>query len=231
MPVRVPAPGRGGAKRPGPQGPEPRADRRGIAAATTSLPEEVGGERNREYRFSRLRDSAALLAALTGLGYTEEAGDFAGWLVQTAAGRADELQIMYGIAAERTLHEASLDHLGGYRGSRPVRIGNGARDQFQLDVYGELVAAAWFLRAHRAEPADGSLPGNFPQAFSHIGVIHAALLLGRAREGEPLATGSWTARTTRARGPTRSPEGRVGCRPCSDCRTVFAPACSTSTAS
>jgi GH15 family glucan-1,4-alpha-glucosidase len=114
-----------------------------IAAATTSLPEEIGGGRNWDYRFCWLRDSSALLAGLAALGYVDEARRFAGWLLRTTAGRASELQIMYGIGGERMLPEAELGWLSGYRGSRPVRIGNGAWDQFQLDVYGELMTAAW----------------------------------------------------------------------------------------
>lgn len=115
------------------------------AAPTTSLPEEIGGERNWDYRYTWLRDSAAMLAALGAIGYLEEAQYFADWLLRTTAGRAEDLQIMYGIGGERLLHEVDLDHLTGYRGSRPVRVGNGAWDQFQLDTYGELLAAAFLV--------------------------------------------------------------------------------------
>jgi alpha,alpha-trehalase len=118
-----------------------------IAAATTSLPEEIGGERNWDYRFTWLRDSSALIVALGVLGYRDEAARFADWIWRTTAGRADELQIMYGIGGERMLHEATLDHLEGYRGSRPVRVGNGAWNQFQLDIFGELVSALHFFVA------------------------------------------------------------------------------------
>jgi GH15 family glucan-1,4-alpha-glucosidase len=116
-----------------------------IAAATTSLPEEVGGERNWDYRFTWLRDSVSILIALGVLGYREEAQRFADWVWRTTAGRADELQIMYGIGGERLLHEATLDHLEGYRRSKPVRVGNGAWDQFQLDTFGEVVGALYFF--------------------------------------------------------------------------------------
>src|SRR5439155_11855306 len=100
------------------------------------LPEEVGGERNWDYRFSWLRDSALTLNALFALGYTDEAHTYMTWLRRTTAGRARALQIMYGVGGERYLPEIELDHLEGYRGSRPVRIGNGAASQFQLDTFG-----------------------------------------------------------------------------------------------
>ena len=116
------------------------------AAATTSLPEWIGGERNWDYRYSWVRDSSAILAALAGLGHTDEAIAFGHWLFRTTAGRADELQIMYGIGGERLLHEAQLTHLSGYRDSSPVRVGNGAWDQLQIDTFGEIIAASWFVR-------------------------------------------------------------------------------------
>ena len=122
-----------------------------VAAATTSLPEEIGGERNWDYRFSWLRDSALTLNALFALGYTEEAHAYMAWLRRTTAGRADELQIMYGVGGERLLPEVELDWLEGYRGSRPVRIGNGAAQQFQLDTFGELLDTAWLYRRHGGE--------------------------------------------------------------------------------
>jgi GH15 family glucan-1,4-alpha-glucosidase len=122
-----------------------------VAAATTSLPEEIGGERNWDYRYSWLRDSALTLNALFALGYTEEANEYMAWLRRTTAGRAHELQIMYGVGGERFLPEVELPHLEGYRGSRPVRIGNGAAEQFQLDVFGELLDTAWLYRNHGGE--------------------------------------------------------------------------------
>ncbi|MFI6600543.1 glycoside hydrolase family 15 protein [Nonomuraea sp. NPDC050536] len=129
------------------------------AAATASLPEEIGGERNWDYRYAWLRDSSAMMAVLAGIGYVEEAGQFADWLLRTTAGRADDLQIMYGLGGERLLHEVHLDHLEGYRHSRPVRIGNGAWNQFQLDIYGELLAATWFVVRQRNWRPRG--PGRF----------------------------------------------------------------------
>jgi len=125
-----------------------------VAAATTSLPEQIGGERNWDYRFSWLRDSALTLNALFALGYTEEAHAYMAWLKRTTAGRARELQIMYGVGGERLLPEVELDWLEGYRGSRPVRIGNGAYRQFQLDVFGELLDTAWLYRRHGGEIDD-----------------------------------------------------------------------------
>ena len=122
-----------------------------VAAATTSLPEEVGGERNWDYRFSWLRDSALTLNALFALGYTDEANAYMAWLRRTTAGRASELQIMYGVGGERLLPEVELDWLEGYRRSRPVRIGNGAAQQFQLDTFGELLDTAWLWRRHGGE--------------------------------------------------------------------------------
>jgi GH15 family glucan-1,4-alpha-glucosidase len=125
-----------------------------VAAATTSLPEEIGGERNWDYRFSWLRDSALTLNALFALGYDEEARAYMEWLKRTTAGRASELQIMYGVGGERLLPEVELEWLEGYRGSKPVRIGNGAYSQFQLDVFGELLDTVWVYRRHGGEIDD-----------------------------------------------------------------------------
>jgi len=126
-----------------------------VAAATTSLPEEIGGLRNWDYRFCWLRDSALTLNALFALGYVDEAHEYMAWLRRTTAGRAHELQIMYGVGGERLLPEVELDWLEGYRGSRPVRIGNGAYSQFQLDVFGELLDTVWVYRRHGGEIDDG----------------------------------------------------------------------------
>jgi GH15 family glucan-1,4-alpha-glucosidase len=118
-----------------------------VAAATTSLPEEIGGVRNWDYRYSWLRDSSLTLNALFALGYSQEANEYMSWLKRTTAGRAEDLQIMYGVGGERFLPEIELHQLDGYRGSRPVRIGNGAASQFQLDVFGELLDTAWLYRS------------------------------------------------------------------------------------
>jgi GH15 family glucan-1,4-alpha-glucosidase len=125
-----------------------------VAAATTSLPEEVGGVRNWDYRYSWLRDSALALNALFELDYTEEAHAYMTWLRRTTAGSAKALQIMYGAGGERFLPEVELDHLEGYRGSRPVRVGNDAARQFQLDVFGEMLDAAWHYRRNGGEIDD-----------------------------------------------------------------------------
>jgi GH15 family glucan-1,4-alpha-glucosidase len=114
-----------------------------VAAPTTSLPEELGGVRNWDYRYCWLRDSGLTLHAFMVGGYAEEAQAYRDWLARTVAGDPAKLQIMYGIAGERRLTEMSLDWLPGYEESRPVRIGNGAWDQFQLDVYGETLSCLY----------------------------------------------------------------------------------------
>jgi GH15 family glucan-1,4-alpha-glucosidase len=112
-----------------------------IAAATTSLPEWIGGVRNWDYRYCWLRDATFSLYALLSLGYEQEARRWRDWLLRAAAGSMDRLQIMYGPAGERRLTEFEVPWLPGYEGSAPVRIGNAASDQFQLDVYGEVADA------------------------------------------------------------------------------------------
>jgi len=112
-----------------------------VAAPTTSLPEKIGGERNWDYRFCWLRDATLTLLAFLNAGYLEEARAWRVWLLRAVAGDPADLQIMYGVAGERRLYEYTLDWLPGYEGSRPVRIGNAASQQFQLDVYGEVLDA------------------------------------------------------------------------------------------
>lgn len=112
-----------------------------VAAATTSLPEDLGGERNWDYRYCWLRDASFTLEALLRSGFTEAAAAWRQWLGRAVAGDPSDLQIMYGLAGERRLPESELDWLPGYEGSRPVRIGNAAARQFQLDVYGEVLDA------------------------------------------------------------------------------------------
>jgi GH15 family glucan-1,4-alpha-glucosidase len=109
-----------------------------IAAPTTSLPEEIGGVRNWDYRYCWLRDSVLALEALLDAGYTEEALGFRNFLLRVGTGDPTKAQIMYGVGGERRLTEFELDELPGYEGSRPVRVGNAASEQFQLDVYGEV---------------------------------------------------------------------------------------------
>ena len=113
-----------------------------VAAATTSLPETPKGERNWDYRYAWIRDSTLALWALNALGFDWEANDFF-WFVADLAEATDELQIMYGVDGEKDLSERTLDHLEGYDGARPVRIGNGAFDQKQHDVWGALLDSVW----------------------------------------------------------------------------------------
>jgi GH15 family glucan-1,4-alpha-glucosidase len=120
-----------------------------VAAPTTSLPEKIGGERNWDYRYCWLRDATLTLLAFLNAGYLEEARAWRVWLLRAAAGDPSALQIMYGVAGERRLVELTLDWLPGYEGSKPVRVGNAATGQFQLDVYGEVLDAL-----HQARVSD-----------------------------------------------------------------------------
>jgi GH15 family glucan-1,4-alpha-glucosidase len=125
-----------------------------VAAATCGLPEEIGGVRNWDYRYTWIRDSAFTIYAFLLLGYTEEAAGFMEWLQRRATEKDTDigpLQVMYGIDGRSDLPEIELDHLEGYQGSRPVRIGNGASQQLQLDIYGELVDSIYLYNKH-AEP-------------------------------------------------------------------------------
>jgi GH15 family glucan-1,4-alpha-glucosidase len=112
-----------------------------VAAPTTSLPEALGGVRNWDYRYCWVRDATLTLDALLEAGCRDEAASWIEWLVRAAAGAPEQMQIMYGPAGERRLTEFEVDWLPGYEGARPVRVGNAAADQFQLDVYGELMDA------------------------------------------------------------------------------------------
>ncbi len=121
-----------------------------VAAPTTSLPEGIGGERNWDYRYTWIRDAAFTLYGLLRIGFTEEAARFMGWLEDRCYKPKPDglLQLMYGIDGRSDLTEETLDHLEGYRGSRPVRIGNGAYDQLQLDIYGELMDAVYLYNKY-----------------------------------------------------------------------------------
>jgi GH15 family glucan-1,4-alpha-glucosidase len=110
-----------------------------IAAATTSLPEAIGGVRNWDYRYCWLRDTTFTLLALTNGGFFDEAAAWQDWLLRALAGSPDQIQIMYGVKGERQLQEWEVDWLSGYEGSRPVRVGNAASMQLQLDIYGEML--------------------------------------------------------------------------------------------
>ena len=119
-----------------------------VAAATTSLPEQIGGMRNWDYRYCWLRDATIALVSLLRAGYREEAKSWREWLLRAVAGSPAQMQIMYGVRGERRLDELEIPWLSGYENSKPVRIGNAASNQFQLDVYGEVLAA--MFQADRA---------------------------------------------------------------------------------
>ncbi|RMB81929.1 glycoside hydrolase family 15 protein [Streptomyces shenzhenensis] len=123
-----------------------------VAAATTSLPEELGGVRNWDYRYCWLRDSTLTLGALLSAGYHREAEAWRDWLLRAVAGDPADLQIMYGVAGERRLPEFELPWLAGFADSAPVRIGNGAVSQLQLDVYGEVLDSLWLARRSGLSP-------------------------------------------------------------------------------
>jgi GH15 family glucan-1,4-alpha-glucosidase len=126
-----------------------------VAAPTTSLPEQLGGARNWDYRFCWLRDATITLYALLVSGYTEEAERWRNWLLRAVAGSPEQTQVLYGVAGERHIPELELPWLSGYAGSRPVRIGNAARHQLQLDTFGELMDAMYQCRKNGLENAAG----------------------------------------------------------------------------
>lgn len=128
-----------------------------VAAPTTSLPEWIGSVRNWDYRYCWLRDSVLTLFALMTGGYNEEALAWRDWLLRAAAGEPSKLQIMYGLGGERRLDEYELGWLPGYENSAPVRVGNAASEQFQLDVYGEVLASLWMMRG--VAPSHGGAMG------------------------------------------------------------------------
>lgn len=125
-----------------------------VAAATTSLPEALGGVRNWDYRYCWLRDATLTLQALLHAGYHEEAHAWRDWLVRAVAGEPDRLQILYGVLGERRRDEREIPWLPGYEGSRPVRVGNAAVAQRQLDVYGELMDALYIARSSGVDADD-----------------------------------------------------------------------------
>jgi GH15 family glucan-1,4-alpha-glucosidase len=141
-----------------------------VAAATTSLPEQLGGVRNWDYRYCWLRDATFTLFALLNSGHFEEARAWRGWLLRAVAGRPAETQIMYGLAGEHRLPEIELAWLPGYEGSRPVRIGNAASRQFQLDVYGEVIDALYHARLLGLE----ALPDAWANARSLLDFVESA---------------------------------------------------------
>lgn len=127
-----------------------------VAAPTTSLPEQLGGERNWDYRYCWLRDATLTLQALMLGGYYTEANDWSHWLVRAVAGAPSQVQIMYGLSGERRLPEWEVDWLPGYEGAKPVRVGNGAVGQLQLDVYGEVMDALHQSRLGGLPPVDAT---------------------------------------------------------------------------
>jgi GH15 family glucan-1,4-alpha-glucosidase len=141
-----------------------------IAAPTTSLPEELGGVRNWDYRYCWLRDSVLALEALLDAGYTDEALAFRDFLLRVGTGDPTAIQIMYGVGGERRLTEFELAHLPGYEGSSPVRVGNAASEQFQLDVYGE-VAAVMQIGAERVGRVEGRLWPRWRAIVEHVETI------------------------------------------------------------
>ena len=141
-----------------------------IAAPTTSLPEDIGGIRNWDYRYCWLRDSVLALEALLAGGYTDEAVAFRDFLLRVATGDPTKIQIMYGIGGERRLTEFEVPELPGYEGSQPVRIGNAASEQFQLDVYGE-VAAVMFIGADLLDRIEPRLWPRWRAAVEHVETI------------------------------------------------------------
>jgi GH15 family glucan-1,4-alpha-glucosidase len=139
-----------------------------VAAPTTSLPEAVGASRNWDYRYAWVRDSSFSSRAFAELGAVEEADAFRAFIMRSAAGHADDLQVMYGVGGERRLRGDVVDNLEGYRGSKPVNLGNDASEQKQLDAYGELVNLTW--RWHRR----GHSPGDDHWRFLVSLIDHAA---------------------------------------------------------
>jgi len=129
-----------------------------VAAPTTSLPEQFGGARNWDYRFCWIRDATLTLLALMNAGYIDEARAWRDWLLRAAAGAPSQIQIMYGLAGERRLIESEVDWLPGYENSRPVRLGNAAHDQLQLDVFGEVLDTLHQARAGGLHYTDADWP-------------------------------------------------------------------------
>jgi GH15 family glucan-1,4-alpha-glucosidase len=125
-----------------------------VAAPTTSLPEQIGGVRNWDYRYCWLRDATFTLYAMMNAGYIAEAKAWRDWLLRAVAGDPEKAQILYGVGGQRRVSEFELDWLPGYAGSRPVRVGNAAHEQFQLDVYGEVMDALHQARVRGLDPDD-----------------------------------------------------------------------------
>ncbi|HET9106226.1 MAG TPA: glycoside hydrolase family 15 protein [Steroidobacteraceae bacterium] len=154
-----------------------------VAAPTTSLPEQIGGERNWDYRFCWLRDSIFTVHALSDLGLQAEASGVRRFIQRSAAGNADELQVLYAVDGKRRVPEIDLDGLHGWRGSRPARIGNGAAEQFQADMYGLVMELSWRWSERGERPDD-----NYWKFLTEI--VEAAI--GRCRQPD---RGLWEVRS------------------------------------
>ena len=153
-----------------------------VAAPTTSLPEDFGGERNWDYRYCWLRDAALTLSALVRAGYTEEADLWRHWLLRALAGDPDQMQVLYAVDGGRRLPEVVLDHLPGYADSRPVRVGNGAVEQVQHDVLGEVMEALALVRDVEGAPSDESW------------AVQRALVAAMAKRWQEPENGMWEIR-------------------------------------
>jgi GH15 family glucan-1,4-alpha-glucosidase len=139
-----------------------------VAAPTMGLPERIEGERNWDYRYAWIRDAAFTLYALISLGLNEEAGSFMGWVRDRCeAGDGGHLQPLYGIDGREEIPEVELDHLSGYKDSRPVRLGNAANNQLQLDLYGAVLDAAYLYNKHGA-PLDYELWQNLQEVLDWL---------------------------------------------------------------
>ena len=217
-----------------------------VAAATTSLPETPGGDRNWDYRYSWIRDSTFMLWALYTLGFDEEANDFFYFVADVAEAEEGQLQVMYGIGGESKLEEQELEHLTGYDHARPVRIGNGAYDQAQHDVWGavldsiylhtrsrdQLPDRLWPIIKRQVEAALAQLAGARPRDLGGawraeaLHLLQADVLGGRRPRGAPGADPPRRARWRRAgrRQPRRSTP--ISARTAS---TTAACSCSTTT--
>ena len=149
----------------------------GILAAATSLPEQIGGSRNWDYRYCWLRDATFTLQALIGTGYVAEAKAWREWLLRAAAGDPSDLQIMYGLDGTRRLTESTLDWLPGFQGSAPVRVGNAAAQQFQLDVWGEVLDGLHLTREAGIAATDSHGICSAPCSTSSRGTGPIAYLL------------------------------------------------------
>jgi GH15 family glucan-1,4-alpha-glucosidase len=141
-----------------------------VAALTTSLPEQIGGSRNWDYRYCWVRDATYTLYSLVLTGYREEAEAWVNWLARAVAGTPSQVNIMYGLAGERRLTELELDWLSGYENSRPVRIGNAAYQQLQLDIFGELMDTAW-LALKSGIPITSTSWNVFSKMIAHLETI------------------------------------------------------------